>query len=79
MANMRLSEETRMTLWPLLITVLLLATTGYAIRKLQEAACYRQWQDHDIPVQWGLLQGCRIDPQANGGWIPAESYRPLTP
>lgn len=44
---------------------------GYA---LESVSCHAKWGKSGMPVAYGLVSGCMVQ-QADGGWIPADSYR----
>lgn len=43
--------------------------------KFTERRCHSLWDISGIPVRWDISGGCQIDPQRNGLWIPAWTYR----
>ena len=70
-----MSNDTKALIIVVAASLAACAAVVFGLAKLKEAKCHRQWADSGIPVQWGWIQGCRIDPQATGRWIPADVYR----
>ena len=57
--------------------VFLCAVTAFTLVKLDERGCKASWERSGFPVRYGWPEGCQIDPDKDGRWIPTSAYRAI--
>lgn len=60
-----------------LTIVFVCSVAGFASIKLTEKRCLASWERSGFPVRYGWPEGCQIDPDKDGRWIPASAYRAI--
>jgi hypothetical protein len=64
--------ELKAMLW---ISALFVTLVGGATWAWSSYSCHAKWRDSGMPVDFGLMSGCRISEDGGKTWIPEERWR----